>query len=410
MCIRLSVRGAVAVCAAVGGILLISCTGSLTGGDGTVPAASQQMVVIGYNDLGMHCMNQDFSQFMILPPFNNVHAEVIDRSGEGPRIVTSGVTVSYALQGNTHSADKTNFWQYAQGLLGVSPAANIGLTGNGLSGTMQPSSTNDWVATGVPVTPLNDQGQLDPYPLARISVSRNGQEVASTEAVVPVSWEISCDLCHTTAGISVATDILRKHDRLHPEVSPPLEQRQPVSCGQCHLQPPLAGLLAGNSSVATLSRAMHHSHASRMGPVVGQTGGTVCYACHPGTQTKCLRDVHYAHGLTCETCHGSMAAVADPNRHPWADEPRCSSCHQRGEFQFEQANTLYRNSKGHNGVHCSACHGSPHAITPTVTEQDNRQAIALQGHAGKIDTCAVCHRSSPDEGFNHTLGKGDGGD
>ena len=29
-------------------------------------------VVLGYNDLGMHCMNQDFSQLCILPPFNTL--------------------------------------------------------------------------------------------------------------------------------------------------------------------------------------------------------------------------------------------------------------------------------------------------------------------------------------------------
>ena len=58
----------------------------------------------------MHCMNEDFSEFMILPPYNTVHAQVIDRSGEEPHIVTSGVTVQYTIPGNTHSADKTNFW------------------------------------------------------------------------------------------------------------------------------------------------------------------------------------------------------------------------------------------------------------------------------------------------------------
>ena len=388
-----------------GGNTIGQGTGGTNNGGNPVPAATGDMVVFGYNDLGMHCMNQDFSQFMILPPFNTVRAQVIDRTGEDPRIVTSGVTVSYNLIDNTHSADKTNFWQYAKALLNVTLSPDVGLAGNGLSGTMQPSGTNDWVVVGIPVTPINDANTLDPYPLARISVTGGGQEVASTEAVVPVSWEISCDLCHTTQGISVATDILRKHDQLHP-MNPPLEQRQPVACGSCHGQPPLAGVLNGDPNVSTLSRAMHHAHAPRMGSVVGQTGGTVCYACHPGIQTKCLRDVHYAHGLTCESCHLSMSAVADPNRKPWVDEPRCGTCHTRTGSEYEQPNTLYRDSKGHNGVHCSACHGSPHAITPTVTAVDNTQAIAIQGHAGTINTCTVCHKNQPDDNFNHTLGDG----
>ena len=88
-------------------------------------------VVLGYNELGMHCMNPQSSGFMLLPPYNTLHAQVIPRGGE-PRLVTSGVDVRYALQGNTHSADKTNFWTYANALLGVELADNIGLAGNGL--------------------------------------------------------------------------------------------------------------------------------------------------------------------------------------------------------------------------------------------------------------------------------------
>lgn len=399
---RLAMAGLFTVC-------VVSLAGCPVGGNnqnGTIFAGD--MVVLGYNDLGMHCMNQDFSEFMILPPYNVMHAQVI-RRGDDPQIVTSGVEVTYALLNNTHSADKTNFWTYAKALFNVDLPNDVGLAGKGLSGTMQADSArNDWVAAGIPVTPIDDAGKLDAYPLAQIQVSQNGLVVASTEAVVPVSWEISCDLCHTTPGISVGTDILRKHDQLHPQVNPPLEQRKPVACGSCHAQPPLKGLLNGDAALPTLSRAMHYSHASRMGEVVGKTGGTVCYACHPGIVTKCQRDVHFSRGVTCETCHISMAAVANPNRKPWVDEPRCSTCHKRSGFEFEQAGTLYRDSKGHHGVHCEACHGSPHAITPTVVDADNLQAIQLQGHAGKIDTCSLCHTGFPHDRFDHAFsGEGD---
>jgi hypothetical protein len=43
------------------------------------------------------------------------------------------------------------------------------------------------------------------------------------------------------------------------------------------------------------------------------------------------------------------------------------------------------------------------AITPTVKYEDNIQALALQGHAGVIDTCAVCHTQTPDAAFDHRL-------
>ena len=363
-------------------------------GNGNVTTGA--FVVLGYNELGMHCMNQDFSELMILPPYNNLRAQVIARSGENPRITTSGVTVSYTVPGNTHSADKTNFWTYAQALLGVTLQPNVGLTGNGLSGTMALSGQNDWVATGIPITPILDSGQEDTYPLATISVVQNGTTVAQTQAVVPVSWEINCDLCHNTPGISTATDILRKHDQLHGTT---LEQSKPVLCASCHADAALSA--AGQPGVETLSRAMHGSHAARM---AGIQLTNECYACHPGVRTQCLRDVHFSHGLTCQSCHTSMQAVADPSRQPWVDEPRCSNCHHALGSQYEQPGARFRDSVGHGNVHCPACHGAPHAITPTVNAQDNVQSIALQGSAGPLSKCTICHTAQPGDAFFHHAG------
>ena len=34
--------------------------------------------VVAWNDLGMHCMDADFRAFAILPPFNTIHAQLID--------------------------------------------------------------------------------------------------------------------------------------------------------------------------------------------------------------------------------------------------------------------------------------------------------------------------------------------
>ncbi|HUW59515.1 MAG TPA: cytochrome c3 family protein [Candidatus Bathyarchaeia archaeon] len=360
---------------------------------------SSTMKVIAYNDLGMHCMNRDFSEFMILPPYNVVHAMVIARADD-PNLVTDGISIRYEILSNTTSVDKTNFWDFAPDLFGVSLAPDVGLTGNSLSGDMVSQIAQgrpDWVVTGIPITPLLDDGTEDPYPLALITVSLGSTDVVQTQTVVPVSWEISCELCHNTPGISPATDILRAHDRLH---LTDLEASKPVACGACHAQPELG--FPGVAGRPSLSRAMHGAHASRM----AQANLAVdCYACHPGIRTQCLRDIHFAAGLVCTDCHGTMSDVADPARVPWSTEPRCGNCHPRspqpGDFQLEQPDTLYRNSQGHHGVFCYACHGSPHAITPTVVKADNIQAIALQGHAGMIDTCTVCHTEPPDEAFPH---------
>jgi hypothetical protein len=359
------------------------------------------MVVLGYNDLGMHCMNQDFSQLMILPPYNTVHAQVIDRSGEEPRIVDTGITVSYTIPSSTRSSTKTNFWTYAPQLLGMPLAADVGLTGSRLFGNMSPTGNNDWSVVGIPITPITDAGTLDSYQLATITVKLSGRTVAQTRAVVPVSWEISCNLCHN--GTEAPVSILQAHDNLH---GTNLVSQAPVRCGRCHAQAPLGALGEGTPGLPSLSQAMHSSHSTRMDDVAAVLGGVECYACHPGKTTKCQRDVHFSRGMNCHDCHSTMAAVGSAGRRPWVDEPRCANCHNRPGSTYEQAGTLYRNSRGHNGVHCAACHGSPHAITPTVVAADNVQAIGVQGHAGTIDTCTVCHRRTPDDAFNHTLSGG----
>ena len=41
--------------------------------------------------------------------------------------------------------------------------------------------------------------------------------------------------------------------------------------------------------------------------------------------------------------------------------------------------------------------------TPTVTEPDNLQAINLQGHAGIIDQCIVCHSQDEGDPFFHRI-------
>ncbi len=358
-------------------------------------------VVLGYNDLGMHCMNQDFSQLCILPPFNNLHAQVIQKGSEKPRIISQGVEVRYQIPGNTTSVNKTNFWTYAPALFGVRLPDNIGLTGNGLAGTMKPTGQNDWSATGIPVTPIDDNGLLNAYPLAKVSVEVSGREVAQTHAVVPVSWEISCNLCHSSENLSgVDHDILFRHDKLHETaLVAKAAGGQPVLCAGCHADPALG--TPGEPGVSSLSHAMHRSHASRMDMVSGM--GNTCYACHPGFTTNCQRDIHFAKGIYCTQCHGDMTAVANPSRRPWLDEPTCGSCHERRkpEFDFEERGKLFKDSRAHHGVHCAACHGSPHAITPTVTMQDNIQAIEHQGFAGTIRKCTVCHTTQPHEKFEH---------
>jgi hypothetical protein len=126
--------------------------------------------------------------------------------------------------------------------------------------------------------------------------------------------------------------------------------------------------------------------------------------------------------MSCQDCHGSMTAVANPARVGWLDQPNCQNCHtgdavaNSGAIRFDNvfdapghrrtttnarfatdANvpqagfSLYRFSNGHGDLQCSACHGSPHAIWPSSEANDNLQSVATQGHLGTVVECSACH-------------------
>ncbi len=57
-------------------------------------------VVLGANDLGMHCADQDDSIFSVLPPFNVLHAQVIRRGGTPAILNGSQVQVTYSAASN----------------------------------------------------------------------------------------------------------------------------------------------------------------------------------------------------------------------------------------------------------------------------------------------------------------------
>jgi Cytochrome c7 and related cytochrome c len=359
-----------------------------------VPAVPPPYVVVAYNDLGMHCSQEDFSELCILPPYNTVRAQVII-PGIEPEILDGDVTLTYRVPEHSRSSDKTNFWTFAPQLFGVNLAPDIGLTGNGLTGSLQPVAGEKFFeVTGIPILSTDDAGRLDPYPIGVITAT-GIEGTATTRTVIPVSSEMSCSLCHGDPGESVAHDILSDHDVLH---GTNLVDQKPVLCASCHADPALG--TPGVPGIPMLSHAMHTSHA----PYAASSGlSNTCYACHPGIRTECQRDVHKAAGVECISCHGGMTDVGNPARMPWADQPRCGDCHTKPNFEFEQPGKLFKDSIGHGGVRCVTCHGSPHAIGPAITPVDNAQPIALQGYAGPINNCTTCHTQQPGEAFFHTV-------
>jgi hypothetical protein len=101
--------------------------------------ATTPYVIFGVNDLGMHCYQKDYRGFLILPPANTLKVQVYKRTGEGAALVTKGITVSFKVVNNTHSADKTNFWKFAADY-GFNVKPNVGITGTKMSGRMAAST------------------------------------------------------------------------------------------------------------------------------------------------------------------------------------------------------------------------------------------------------------------------------
>jgi len=362
-------------------------------------AAVGSTIVLAWNDLGMHCINRYHADFSVLPPFNNLYAQVIRRGDANtpPQLLTSGVTLEYSIPGNTTSYAKTDFWTYAPALFGVSLPNDIGLTGKGLTGSLDLSGTA-FSARGIPVTPWPDADFVNEHPFQNaLVVARDaayGVELARSTPVIPVSAEIGCVStgCHSSVN-----SIVNGHEPVtgyDPNV-------RPILCAKCHASPALG--TTGRPDAYYFSFRIHDAHQFLD---QARTGTAVCYACHPGSQSQCLRGaMSVRHGLVCQDCHGGMLQVSSTIEHngrvPWVNEPRCGDCHTAA--YAENTGTLFRNSFGHGGVMCEGCHNSTHADVPARDDQDNANAIALQGYAGPLKNCAVCHGMLPAGGGPHGL-------
>jgi hypothetical protein len=339
-------------------------------------------IVLGWNDLGMHCANKTFAKMCILPPYNNQFSHVI-KVGDASNLpvvqsVGSGVYVTFEIPGNTYSVGKTDFWTYANTLFGVNLPANIGLTGYGLTGTMH-DSLNYFDAYGIPVTPYQDADLINesPFQLTLLKAYDAGNNLlASTQNTIPVSNEIHCvsSGCHSSEQ-----NILDSHEHF------PAFDNPPVFCATCHADPALG--MPGNGSAPYFSQVMHQQHGEETND---------CYKCHPGPNTQCFRGAMKIAGKTCQDCHGSVSNVGNTiaaGRVPWVDEPKCSTCHDANHS--ENPNTLYKLSKGHGGLFCEACHNSTHAEVTSLNANDNHQNLILQGYTGPLRKCEVCHGYIP---------------
>ena len=404
--------------------------------------------VVGWNNLGMHCLDADFGVFATLPPYNTIQAQVMDSTGA---LVTSAAGVNVTYEGiadptgsiNTTSAGKTNFWDHVEDLFGVSLSVNAGLKGKNMPGPGNPPlpmtfdpSMNWFIAEGIPITPYDDLGNKNTYPLMRITArNASGTLLASTNIVLPVSDEMDCSACHASGSGPAAKpssgwvfdpdfqrdfrlNILSLHDDRNlgnPTYLAALTaagynraglfqtvtvDHKAVLCANCHLSEALAG--SGRAGISALTSAVHTRHADVIDPTNGlaldaTANRSACYRCHPGSTTRCLRGVMGAAvapdgslEMQCQSCHGLMSAVGSPARTGWLDEPSCGNCHtgtavtNSGQIRYTSALT----ASGSRRVPAS----------PVFTTNPDTPAPGFSlyrfsmGHGGL--QCSACHGST----------------
>lgn len=429
------------------GSAALAASALLPGARGAPPPVAGWKIV-GWNDLGMHCMDPDYAVFSILPPFNDVVAHVVDDQGD---LVTdpTGLVVTYRAVSdptgsiNTTSANKTNFWDHVADLFGVSLAVDQGLAGHDMPGagnTPQPmdfdAARNWFVAPGVPIAPLDNAMHDQNYPLMRLEArTTGGVLLASTDVVLPISDEMDCRICHSSGagdaakpaqGWAMDPDPVRDYRRnillLHDQLqgmnrryvvaldqlgydpaglhATAINDGHAVLCASCHPSNALPG--TGIAGISPLTAAVHGGHANVIDPISHTVmddldNRSSCYRCHPGSETRCLRGAMGAAvapdgslAMQCQDCHGNMSRVGDATRVGWLEQPACQSCHTGTAVQN---NGQIRYTSVFDGT------GVPRvAVNATYATDPDQPAPGFDlyrfsdGHGGL--SCEACHGST----------------
>ncbi len=276
------------------------------------------------------------------------------------------------------------------------------------------------------ILPYTMEGYQPLPPLDVQAVDADGNVLAATTIVLPVSTRPGCNKCHgggwnfpEQGGFSAQTaaDIVTVHDRdNNTDFRKRLKNSEVIDCMGCH----------DGEMQLNLSTVLHGFHAVYL----SGKSNDACMSCHP---QESLRGVHVDAGMECVNCHGVMENHAlallkgeeqklvatrlmkliTPvefsldeihARQPHDQQPDCLTCHVEfgapesdsafNEWTADKAG-LFRNRRDEmDAVMCAACHNAPHAVFPATDERDNLRPLQYMGEAqpiGAAGTCTVCH-------------------
>lgn len=355
-------------------------------------ASNRSVVVMASNDLGMHCACPGAEYFLLLPPFNTLRAQVIERDvvGGGSPVVLSDhndIRVEYNIVENTDASLKADeyysTWIQQMPKYGFGPAIDPadgkiqGLTGSKLDGEMHAQAEGWWEIVGVPAFPdvssNSSSGQKimtdplggpnrNPYLTGNVKVFDQATNalLAETNTTVPVAFGGCCE-CHlqVTADHGLAgtpANSFNLMGQMHANNSSGINfalidpdgdgTMGPIRCSVCHFD---AAMGAGSDpgypgyakSTKTFSYVLHGWHVQNPNVLAYNPNLAMdCYACHPGNNVDCYRGHHTNKSgsgpsgeLWCSDCHGDLnQRVAEHQMDDaWsvATLPKCSDCHRR---------------------------------------------------------------------------------
>ena len=484
------------------------CDAGSPGGE-PPPVTGGAYRLLAANDLGMHCADLDYQIFSILPPFNVVHAQVLQQgtgasAGNLPKILTdadvdlvySAVSSDQDPQGpgsiNTTSdpnvVDKTNFWDLAGGSqiaghentiggLAYTPLYPSVLAGALLDPPVDLSATCDtaefpdgcpsilnvfeplaletglpvpdlhklfpadpgttpavlvvgqqkmpgpgnipqhfdrfdadlpffvqfpfgytveganwFAADGIPILPIDDNGNPNAYPLMRVQAIAKGADatnpenvLASLDVVLPVASEADCQGCHATlddpameelgfSGNGAATDFASVEFELETSATAP---------GDTTLN------RLQNAAKINILRLHDAKHLDKY-ETWNANGDLVAAACNPAVPNdpNCLINQT---PVQCSQCHYSPAldlAQAGP-----VDEPEQGS---RGRQQLQHISQS-RAMHGHHGQFTDLFPAMPGPNDPTrlepATDHFDGATDPWQTVEDYVleETCYTCH-------------------
>lgn len=431
----------------------------------TAAAGDGHHVVLPANDLGMHCADLGSYPLLILPPFNTVNAHIIRKGSVGvnkPLILdTRSVTLKYSAASSLNDpvapdsinstsqnypvdsklADalikKSDFWEEFQNsgksiasflFQGLNPIPDEGLAtadndlierGLYMPGISAPYVANEpqafskfleefgWhTAQGIPLTPVDDKGRFNSYPLARIqAIDLNGATLATTDVVTPVSGEVDCRDCHTAGKVGAdgnarrtrirrdrASDIPvfiapASQDRLDVELAAKknilmlhdykhgtqfIANDQPVLCAGCHKSNALAsvGGPGGQPLLDSMSKVMHGFHGRLQTNAQG-----VLIRNYQGEPVL----------LDPENREGTISLIPVGEDIPM--EENCFQCHPGKITQ------CFRGAMYTAGQKCDSCHGDMLAMGGEFARKDG----SIREPWAEEPTCGSCHSGIGDE-------------